>query len=510
MKPQNQSIPSMPEDVFARLPAGAQFTGDALGAIAELLIANRAIVGAQLQIEIPTLGQTHHVTRQCADRALLPTTPLRQPLSYGAHNLGFIEVDIALDCTTAFETRELIARLARPLARFCRRCEVEQWSLTQFGLPLAFVGGSPALLSFEATIERASLSELPVLLTGEFGTEKLLSAMAIHRLSERGNGPFVEVNCAEPEGDPAAWFAAAERGTLFLNGIERLARAHQERLPLYMRSHLGQWLKGPGAGDVRVMASTCDNLVEAAAAGRFSRTLLAEIDMLNLVLPPLRQRRADIEPLVDWTLRRKGIEPALKKSPAMIAQFESYDWPENLVELERVIMRLLAMTEVAPITRQDIEAYVPWIVHRERCVESPDRSKPAAPPSATPDWAALLLRDDYDALATLHPCLRRALAHLAQHYGDALSIAELASVSHASASHLGYLFRTELGTGFKTLQARLRILHAQRLLTERERLPITELALMLGFSDLSHFEKTFRKLAGISPSAFRRSQQGRC
>lgn len=509
MKPQNQSVPTIPDDAFARLPAGAQFTGEALDIIANLLIANRTILAARLQIHNPTLGRTYSAERQRPERSSCAISVLRQPLRYGANTLGFIEVDIPLDCTRAFETQDILARLARPLARFCRRGEVEQWSLAQFGLQLAFVGGSPALLAFEASIERASLSVLPVLLSGEFGTEKLVSAMAIHRLSERGNGPFVEVNCAEPQGDPAAWFAAAERGTLFLNGIERLSLAHQDRLPLYMRSHLGQWLKGPGAGDVRVMASTSDDLVEAATVSRFSRTLLAEIDMLNLVVPPLRQRRADIEPLIDWTLRRNGIDPASKKSPAMIAQFERYDWPENLVELERAIIRLVTMTESAPITRQDIAALVPWIVHPERAAEPPDqRPLPAMQAPSAPDWAELLLRDNLDALAALHPSLRRALAHVARNYGEALSIGELASLSHASASHLGYLFRTELGMGFKTLQARLRILHAQRLLIERDRLPITELALMLGFSDLSHFEKAFRKQTGVSPSAFRRARPG--
>jgi len=504
---QNHPVPPAPGDLFQRLPAGAKFIEQALGAVADFLVSSKAILATRIDLDDPIFGRRLLVERKRTDREVREATPLRQALRYGPATIGHIEVYLEHGSTAAFETQETLARLAPPLARYCRRGEVERWSLAEFGLPLAFVGGSPALLGFEAALERASLSDLPVLLTGEFGTEKLLSAMSIHRLSERGNGPFTEVNCAEPHGDPGTWFAAAERGTLFLNGIERLARCHQERLPLYLRSHLGQWLKGPGAGDVRVIASTCEDLVEAAAAGRFSRALLAEIDMLNLAVPPLRVRQADIEPLVDWTLRRKGFDPAQKKSPALIAQLQQYDWPENLVELERVIMRLVVMTDNLPIRRSDIELYASWIVGSERASEPP-KPEPFAPVATTmPDWAQLIMAGDHDTLGSLHPCLRRALAHLARHYGEPLSITELASLSHASPSHLGYLFRTEMGMSFKTLQARLRILHAKRMLIDRTRLPITELAMMLGFADLSHFEKTFRKQVGISPSAYRRTNQ---
>jgi DNA-binding NtrC family response regulator len=506
---QDHSAPSIPDDFFQSLPAGIQFIEAALGAVAEFLISTKAIHSARLIINDIAFGSRFSVERSRNKHTAAQVAPLIQPLRYGALTIGAIEVDVAQNSMSVFEVQEILAFLSRPLARFCRRCDVERWSLAQFDLPLALVGGSPALLTFEAALERASLSDLPVLLSGEFGTEKLLCAMSIHRLGERGNGPFIEVNCGEPLGDPAAWFASAEGGTLFLNGVERLARSHQENLPHYMRSHLGQWLKGPGAGDVRVISSTCENLVESAAAGRFSRTLLAEIDMLNLILPPLRLRIPDIEPLLDWILRRNRVNPAQKKTPAMVSLLQRYDWPENLVELERVAIRLVVMTGDAPIERADIQRHAPWIISQEKTAAPFAPARPAIAASVPRDWPALLMNGDYDALASLHPCLRRALAHLARHYDEPLSIAELASLSHASASHLGYLFRTELGIGFKMLQARLRVYNAQRLLTDRNRLPITELALMLGFSDLSHFEKTFRKQVGVCPSAYRRANQGK-
>lgn len=499
-------------DLFNQLPVGARYIEQALGMVADFLMRGEAIRAARVSLDNPALGRRLYVERSRAEREWARGAPLRQRLSYGPATIGLIEVDLDQGSNDAFATQDAMAQLAPPFARYCRRAEVERWSMAEYGVPLAFVGGSPALLAHETALERASLSDLPVLLTGEFGTEKLLSALSIHCLGERARGPLVEVNCAEPRGDPAAWFSAAERGTLFLNGIERLARCHQERLPLYMRSHLGQWLKGPGAGDVRVIASTCEDLVDAAADGRFSRALLAEIDMLNLAVPPLRLRRTDIEPLVDWTLRRNGFDPAQKKSPALIALLQQYDWPENLVELERVIMRLVVMTDGLPIRCSDVQRYAPWIAGPGQGAGSA-RSGSEAPVSApgpieAPDWAQRVFADDQEALGSVHPCLRRALAHLARHYGEPLSIGGLASLSHASASHLGYLFRTELGMSFKMLQARLRILHAQRLLAHRDRLPITELALMLGFADLSHFEKTFRKQVGISPSAYRRAHQG--
>lgn len=118
-------------------------------------------------------------------------------------------------------------------------------------------------------------------------------------------------------------------------------------------------------------------------------------------------------------------------------------------------------------------------------------------------WAGCVARQDAVALAQLHGGLRRALLHLGEHYADPLSLPELARQAHVSASHLGYLFRASLGTSFKPLLQQLRIEKAKALLDLDARARITEVALTVGFSELSHFERSFRRLVGTTPRAYR-------
>jgi len=239
-------------------------------------------------------------------------------------------------------------------------------------------------------------------------------------------------------------------------------------------------------------------------------------------VPALRQRPSDIAMLTACALRRRGFDPARKTTPAMNALFQAYDWPENLVELERVTTRLAVMTEDRMIGHADIELHAPWLIETPprdtrpilfgapegKRVEKPEEKigeKTGEPARAPADWAEVLITNDPGPLGRLHPSLRRALKHLSLHCAEQLSLADLAELGHVSASHLGYLFRTELGTSFKQLQAQLRILSARRLLTDRSRMQITEIAMAVGFSDLSHFERAFRRQLGESPSAYRQS-----
>lgn len=503
--------------LLEQLPPPALDLEENIRALLVKLTALHGCVEASLSLDDPALDAPLRVRVTSARAAVGRIQVARQSLTYGAETIGRLDIALYQDGHQLIELQAALTHLARPLARYVRRHAVEAWSRARFGQPMALVGASGTMLAFEALLERASLSDLPVLLAGEFGTEKLVCALSIHCLGARRRGPFVEVNCSEPEGDPSAWFRAAEDGTLFLNGIEKLSQAHQERVPLFMRSHLGQWLKGPGSGDVRVIAAAGADLDACASQGRFSRALLAEVQILSLVVPALRQRPSDIAMLTACALRRRGFDPARKTTPAMDALFQAYDWPENLVELERVTTRLAVMTEDRPIGRADIELHAPWLIEtplrdtRPILFGAPE-GKPVEKPGekttearAPADWAEVLIANDPGPLGRLHPSLRRALKHLSLHCAEQLSLADLAELGHVSASHLGYLFRTELGTSFKQLQAQLRIGSARRLLTDRSRMQITEIAMAVGFSDLSHFERAFRRQLGESPSAYRQS-----
>ncbi|KVK98715.1 helix-turn-helix domain-containing protein [Burkholderia cepacia] len=439
---------------------------------------------------------------------------------YAGEQIGELRLPEPDTSADADSRRELGTQFARWCALLSMRYEVQRWTRARLGRPLLLVGISKALQQMEVFVERASRSTLPVLLAGEFGTEKIPLAVALHCNGPRRDGPFIEVNCAEPVGEPAQWFKQAAGGTLFFNGIDELTPRLQSQLPQHMHSRLGQWLTVPDASEARVVASTTSNLRQQVEDGRFSRALLAELDFLSVSIPPLRTRTLDIAPLVVAALERHGHVADSKGSEALIAACEAYAWPENLFELERVIARLAVMADNMPISLEDIARHTPWMAPPSAGAHagtptSPERlnAEPAGVSAADEaasgalaslaHWAHCAVTRDAAALGHLHKALRKALLYLGEHYASAVSMDHLARHAHVSPSHLSYLFRHALNTTFKPLLRYIRIEKAKELLIRDNGIRITEVALSVGFGDLSHFEKSFRGIVGVSPREYR-------
>ncbi len=210
-------------------------------------------------------------------------------------------------------------------------------------------------------LERVAPSEAPVLIIGETGTGKELVARHVHQLSAR-RGPFVAVNCgaisenlAESElfghesgaftgatGRREGWFEAANGGTLFLDEIGDLPLSLQVKLlrVLQEREVVRIGSRKPIPVDIRLVAATNIDLGEAVRAWRFRLDLYYRLNIAQLTLPPLRERRGDILPLVHHFLghyrERLGLLPQIFSNAALRA-LESYNWPGNIRELENVV-----------------------------------------------------------------------------------------------------------------------------------------------------------------------------
>lgn len=396
----------------------------------------------------------------------------------------------------------LAGDVAQQAVFLAKRSEGQRWAAAALGRPYGLVGLGKAARALDRFLEKAAPSPLPVLLTGEFGTETMTVAALIHGLGPYRQGPFVPVLAADPTGEPADWLARASGGTLFIREIEALAPALQSQLLHYMPSRLGQG-QGAERPPVRLVAATTVDLKAAAQSGHFSRALLAELDFLAITLPPLRDRPDDLPALIGAALAQHGYGADARVTPDLLAACRAYAWPENGFELERVIARLAVMSDGGPIALADIRQHTPWLL------PTPDPVAPARPrPAADPDhWVRIAATRDAAALAAHHPALKKALFYLGEHFTRPLSLEELAGQAHVSPSHLSYLFRTELQTTFKALLGRLRVLKASELLAADPRQPITDVAMSVGFADLSHFEKSFRRHWGQSPREFRREAQ---
>jgi two-component system response regulator GlrR len=226
-----------------------------------------------------------------------------------------------------------------------------------------------------ALLERAAASDATVLIGGETGTGKEVTAVAIHEHSVRQAGPFVVVDCGaipsqllESElfgyergaftGAVAARMGALEAangGTVFLDEIGELSLDMQ---PKVLRALEGRVVKRVGSNtytpiDVRVIAATNRNLREEVAARRFREDLYYRLAVLEIRLPPLRERREDFSVLVDDVLAQLGIhdyevaEPL--RAPEFVEMLARYRWPGNVRQLRNYVERRIALGEsIAP------------------------------------------------------------------------------------------------------------------------------------------------------------------
>ena len=242
----------------------------------------------------------------------------------------------------------------------------------------SLVGESPAMIDLKLEIERVARSDAKVLVTGESGVGKELVAHAIHTYSTRATRPFVAVNCAGlPETlleselfghvkgsftgayrDKQGKLELADRGTMFLDEIGEMTLRMQGLLLRFLETGELQKVGADrvlGRVDVRVIAATNRNLREMIDQGTFREDLFYRLNVIHLLVPPLRDRPEDIPPLIEHFMHyftRSDAYIARELSSEAAAMLRSYTWPGNVRELENVIERLV-VTGRTPIIRPE-------------------------------------------------------------------------------------------------------------------------------------------------------------
>lgn len=229
------------------------------------------------------------------------------------------------------------------------------------------IGSSQAFLDLIDQVSAVAPLDRPALVIGERGTGKEIVASRLHYLSQRWDGPYVQLNCAAlPETlldaelfgyEPGAFtgatkaragrFEAANGGTVFLDEIATLSPASQERLLRIVEYGEFQRLGSNSVRrvDVRLVGATNVDLPSQVAAGHFRADLLDRLSFEVLTLPPLRARKGDVPLLANHFARAmaaelgRGAYPGF--SPRALAQLEGYAWPGNVRELKNVVERAL-------------------------------------------------------------------------------------------------------------------------------------------------------------------------
>lgn len=304
------------------------------------------------------------------------TSLICAPVMFGNEVLGLIH----LYCTDPLksldgEDLEFTVAVAKQLGGVIHQMQrqaslsAENRSLRdQLRVESELVGGSPSMKEIETQIGRVAGTNATVLIRGESGVGKELVARAIHYTSLRKEGPFICLNCAaltetllESElfgHEKGAFtgatekmvgkFESAHHGTIFLDEIGEMHVGTQAKLLRVLEGHPFERVGGNTAirVDVRVVAATNQPLEKGLQAGTFRRDLFFRLQVVEIRVPPLRDRRDDIAALADHFLKRFVRETGRKIrgfTPAALKKMRDYHWPGNVRELRNVVERAVAL-----------------------------------------------------------------------------------------------------------------------------------------------------------------------
>jgi DNA-binding NtrC family response regulator len=327
-----------------------------------------------VELDLPQIGVVIGTDRAC-DVALTDSFVSRRHCSVAPSPQGFVITDLGSKNGTVIDgvaIQKVVAppgvalRIGKTLIQLMPADEVIDIPPSKADRFGALYGGSIAMRQVFAILERAARSTAPVLLLGESGSGKELMARGIHDASPRRDGPFVVFDCgASTEtliesdlfghvkgaftgaaGDRVGAFAAAHGGTLFLDEIGDLPVSLQPKLLRMLEAGEVVPLGGRKSEkyDVRVVAATHRDVFAEVARGGFRGDLYYRLAVVEVHVPPLRQRREDLAHLVAMFLDKAGApQLAGQVGGEALARLERYHWPGNVRELRNVITRAVAL-----------------------------------------------------------------------------------------------------------------------------------------------------------------------
>jgi len=246
--------------------------------------------------------------------------------------------------------------------------------------PLEIVGASAWFANLRGEIERTAVSSAKVLITGESGVGKDIVARRIHASGPRSRTPLVAINCAgvpdtlleselfghlrgsftDAYRDKPGLLAMADRGTIFLDEVGEMTARMQGLLLRFLETGEVQRIgetRSDTRVDVRVIAATNRDLRQAVSDGQFRRDFYYRLNVINLHVPPLRERTEDVPPLLEYFTReccaQAGVAP-LTYSRAAIEMLQAHHWPGNIRELKNVVERLVVRVPGRVVEASDL------------------------------------------------------------------------------------------------------------------------------------------------------------
>ena len=435
--------------------------------------------------------------------------PKRIPLYFGHRFFGNVYL-----LSQPGETAEINHQIsflkifAREVSFVLNRHHCRQQILVNKKPQTPLVGQSTAQWKTENFIDKVARVNLPVLLRGEFGTEKLHVASSIHYSSQHSSQVFSEINCISigndlPISSMEECFCRTEGGTLFFNGMDHLSLQQQKEIIKLIDKHRLR-------SNLRLIGATTQNLHSLVNEGIFLKELLIKFDILSFYITPLRERREDIPEWIEFFRQKYQLTPNQGFDESVIRLLENYSWPNNLVELERTVARLLTLSANQSVSLNEVIEFTPEIAQAsQHIVEDLRENKLSGSTKNLKiiNLAKNLANKNCEELDRYHPSLARIFKFISENYTEDIDLRKLTKVAHISVSYLYYLFRKELGIPFKIFLGKVRIEKAKQLLIENYKLRITDIAFEVGYCDLSYFQRVFKRNVGITPGNYRKQHK---
>lgn len=445
------------------------------------------------------------------------------PILYQRERIGYLQLvsdisDPPNNQATPLSADEQVKRqaetVAKRIALLIKRDQANTLSALYLGKSLSLNGYSDLTFGLEFFIEKAAGARNPVIIEGAFGCEKLAVASSIHYNSALKHKTFIEINCglgstSEFEQKLINCFIQAKGGSIYLHGIDELPMAQQDTLlDLLSASSKSEDIKLPqiNTSDVRLLLSTTKSLASLVEKKLFSRRLYALINFLKVKVPTLYERKEDIGEIIEQLIRQHRLYQDQNLSPEVKNALCNYNWPENYQELECTVARLLVLTNYQKVSLDELETHAPKVLAKQSsksCGVSHQRENQA------PQFELIkcLIEKDYSAFDHLHSGLKKALIYVAENYCQEITLTQLAQNAFVSPSHLSFLLKDNLNKSFKQILAELRIEKAKMVFAKTPNVRITDVSLDVGFGDLSHFEKIFKRHTKVTPRQYKNSQK---
>ena len=293
--------------------------------------------------------------------------------------------------TATFPNLEVINQFSKEIKKLREENKLYQMQLSslkhsQFSLD-SVIGNTPQIAQIKDTIGKIANSELSVLITGETGTGKEVFANAIHQLSNRRHGSYIKVNCAAipkdlleselfgyeegafsgaKKGGKLGKFEQANNGTILLDEISEMPLALQSKLLRILQEKECERVGGNKTIklNVRVLSGTNQNIEAMVENGSFRRDLYYRINVIEISLPPLRERLDDLPLLCEYLISKINTQHGCyieAVSEEVLAMFYDYTWPGNVRELEHVLERASVLTLSGILEKSDFDFLWPRV-----------------------------------------------------------------------------------------------------------------------------------------------------